>query len=359
MGASLNDAQSWSAVTNGHASSYEGSGTLAAFTSRGPTVSDSRIKPEVLGPGYFLYSAQARPNAQGTYHSGLIGKAGTSMATPAVAGMAAVVRQYFTEGYYYTTPFSGGSFNDSTQGFVPSGALLKAVLVAAGTKVSYVYYSQSSKYPLSAYPSNDQGYGRVQLNSVLNFGLASSSPLSLQVYGAAYSSAAQYLAFNSPSTITKSFTVAAGQAVRVVLAYTDKPGSSSAPAVQNVLTLSVTGTGGPYTPASLSGYSATNTVQLVSFTAASAGTYTATVTCTTLTGTQPFALVMVGAVSALPATTEDTSVTQSQLTLADIPYVNAIIAMAIVAGLLTMVTLGVFGAETLAERNIYFKLHKW
>ena len=68
---------------------------------------------------------------------------------------------------------------------------------------------------------------------------------------------------------------------------------------------------------------------------------------------------MVGAVSALPATTEDTSVTQSQLTLADIPYVNAIIAMAIVAGLLTMVTLGVFGAETLAERNIYFKLHKW
>ena len=53
---------------------------------------------------------------------------GTSMATPLIAASAALVRQYFLEGFY-----PGGSAK-SGAGFAPSGALVKAVLLggAAG-----------------------------------------------------------------------------------------------------------------------------------------------------------------------------------------------------------------------------------
>ena len=53
---------------------------------------------------------------------------GTSMATPLIAGSAALVRQYFMSGFY-----PAGSAAAANQ-YAPSGALLKAVLLggAAG-----------------------------------------------------------------------------------------------------------------------------------------------------------------------------------------------------------------------------------
>lgn len=53
------------------------------------------------------------------------------MATPVVAGNAAMARQYFREGWYNT-----GSKN-LTLGFEPSAALLKAVLVNSATGMSF------------------------------------------------------------------------------------------------------------------------------------------------------------------------------------------------------------------------------
>ena len=66
---------------------------LAYFSSIGPTF-DYRIKPDVVAPGYYIYSAQSTADATSQSCS-VIRKAGTSMATPGVAGNAALVREYF------------------------------------------------------------------------------------------------------------------------------------------------------------------------------------------------------------------------------------------------------------------------
>ena len=52
---------------------------------------------------------------------------GNSFATPHVAAAAALVRQYFTEGWY------PNGKREAKNGFTPSGALLKATLLNATT----------------------------------------------------------------------------------------------------------------------------------------------------------------------------------------------------------------------------------
>lgn len=64
--------------------------TVAYFSSRGPT-RDMRLKPEVCGPGMNVYAAEASGFA-GKATCSVTRKAGTSMATPAVAGVAAMIR---------------------------------------------------------------------------------------------------------------------------------------------------------------------------------------------------------------------------------------------------------------------------
>ena len=63
--------------------SFTDLGKIAYFSSRGPT-RDGRIKPDVVAPGYFVLGPLA-----GT--TGYITKAGTSMATPVVAGLVALI----------------------------------------------------------------------------------------------------------------------------------------------------------------------------------------------------------------------------------------------------------------------------
>ena len=70
---------------------------LAPFSSIGPT-SDGRIKPDVVAPGVTVSAGKSsKPDecTQSVLH-------GTSMATPLVGGGAAIVRQYFLEGWYPT-----------------------------------------------------------------------------------------------------------------------------------------------------------------------------------------------------------------------------------------------------------------
>jgi minor extracellular serine protease Vpr len=61
--------------------------TAASFSSQGPRFGDSLLKPNVTAPGVSIFSA-----AMGTGNGGLFGS-GTSMATPHVAGVAALATQ--------------------------------------------------------------------------------------------------------------------------------------------------------------------------------------------------------------------------------------------------------------------------
>jgi len=109
-----------------------GNGTQAndAYTlsSQGPT-SDGRLKPTVVAPGENICSAWDPNIGAGVscdtppINSNYSRTSGTSFAAPAVAGSAALVRQYFAEGWYP----SGAKV--ASQGLVPSAALLKATLV--------------------------------------------------------------------------------------------------------------------------------------------------------------------------------------------------------------------------------------
>ena len=112
----------------------------------GPTA-DGRRKPEIYAPGCSTMSASA-----GTACS-VTALTGTSMASPAVAGTAALVRQYFVDGYY---PSGVATPADA---LVPSGALIKATLLNSAADMTGV----------AGYPSNLEGWGRVLADNALFF----------------------------------------------------------------------------------------------------------------------------------------------------------------------------------------------
>jgi hypothetical protein len=75
------------------------------------------------------------------------------MAAPAIAGCAALTRQYFEDGYY---PSGVPTFDD---GFSPSGPLVKAMLLNSAVDMTGI----------SGFPSNQEGWGRALIDNSLFF----------------------------------------------------------------------------------------------------------------------------------------------------------------------------------------------
>eukprot|EP00667_Euglena_gracilis_P001136 EG_transcript_1136 len=143
-----------------------GAETVAVGSSRGPTF-DSRIKPDVLAPGAPILSAD------GSQPCAVAARSGTSSSAAVVAGAAALVRQYFTEGYY---PMG---YADPGHGFPPSAMLLKAMLVTGATPLTGLVddTGRGAWRPLPEHPLRRmiEGHGLINLGRILPFADANNS----------------------------------------------------------------------------------------------------------------------------------------------------------------------------------------
>jgi hypothetical protein len=254
--------------------------SMASFSSCGPTA-DGRIKPDITVPGSSIVSAGNDRNIT-TNNCGTLSMSGTSMATPGAAGLTALIRQYYTDGWYPT----GGKV--STNGFAPSAALLKATLVSSAINMTGT----------TAIPANCQGWGRVLLEDALFF-TGQTRKLTVKDNEAPFATGST----NEDRTFT--FSVTAGQPLKATLAWTDFPSTPAASVnLNNDLDLIVTGPTGTIWRGNVfsGGVSATggtadrrNTVEQVLLAAPTAGTYTVTVRSFNVpNGPQPFALVVTG-----------------------------------------------------------------
>ncbi|HMG21093.1 MAG TPA: S8 family serine peptidase, partial [Kofleriaceae bacterium] len=257
--------------------------SMASFSSCGPTA-DNRIKPDLTMPGQNIISA--RNDASVTSNNcTTISMSGTSMASPAGAGMAALTRQYYTDGFYPT------GVAVAANKFTPSAALVKATMLNS-TQVM-------TGTGTGAVPNNCQGWGRVLLDNTLFFTGQARTLFATDDAGFPQGSAGQ----------TKTFTVqvAAGQPLRVTLAWTDFPSTPAASInLNNDLDLQVTGPSGTFLGNVFSASQSTtggaadrrNNVEQVTLNTPAAGSYTITVRAFNVpSSAQPFALVASGAVN--------------------------------------------------------------
>ena len=155
---------------------------LASFSNHGPTL-DGRIKPDISAPGIVraatensgvsssfgnstsrtAIDAAVNPVSPDNNRS-LELTAGTSFSSPMVAGAALLARQYFTDGYY-----PSGARN-APNGFNPSNALIKAIILNSGRNMTGRFTASDGTNGASGpLPNFGQGWGRIALDDSLYF----------------------------------------------------------------------------------------------------------------------------------------------------------------------------------------------
>ena len=136
-------------------SSADNISQMAYFSSQGYTWGDNRIKPDVVAPGTWILSMRSSLisdywnhywGSNSTYN-GVNSKyaylGGTSMSTPIVAGMAALIRQHYEDKEYEEDP---------------SAALIKATIINGARPLNGKWSSVPNRY---------EGWGRVNLSNSL------------------------------------------------------------------------------------------------------------------------------------------------------------------------------------------------
>ena len=198
---------------------------VVPFSSRGWS-RDGRIKPDLVVPGMWVVSAATNGVVPGRSCASTQ-SSGTSMAAPTAAGLAALVRQYFTDGFY---PSGRRQTEDAVQ---PSAALVKAVLIASAVDLS------TRGCPDEPIPSRDQGWGLVQLDTALAFA-GDDHRLVVDDHRDGFRTAGD-------DPVELAVAVSRPGRLKVVLVWTDAPSSSLADSnLVNDLDLTVSGPNGSY-----------------------------------------------------------------------------------------------------------------
>jgi hypothetical protein len=263
---------------------------MAAFSSRGPT-DDGRIKPDVVAPGTNVLSmlSSAFPADDEPLWGRLpqnhdlrdfyCWSGGTSMATPLVAGAAALVRERLVE--------AQGADNRP-----PSAALIKAVLVNGAVPMRGQFPGE-----IAAGPNNVSGFGRVDVTAALapqpdQRARYADDPVHSVATGQMRRYAVEVAGPDAPLKIT--------------LVWTDAPSLEGVGSLVNQLYLQVQAPDGTLLDGDTTPFgAATNNVQQVTIAAPVAGAYTVRVRGLSVTehatGATPtdrprqtFALVMTG-----------------------------------------------------------------
>ena len=211
---------------------------MVAFSSRGPTL-DHRIKPDVVAPGTFILSTHSRDSSDTGWSASAdplyFYDGGTSMATPLVAGCAAVLREFAIK----------------HQGIKkPSAALVKAMLINGARNIGGQYVPSEA----GVIPNVNQGFGRVDVAAIVGpFGPGGQLVVQDE---------ANALDTGEEQKVTVTVPVGA-TSLKVTLVWTDPPGEG----LQNDLDLIVSGAGGAERhgnqPANATAFDRTNNVEQV------------------------------------------------------------------------------------------------
>jgi serine protease AprX len=264
---------------------------MAAFSSRGPT-DDGRVKPDLVAPGVNIVSNRSHASNAGTLwgahetNSNYVYSGGTSMSTPLVAGAGALVRQWLT---------ARGSAS-------PSAAAVKATLLNTTHAMGPGQYGTGATREIPALrPNNVEGWGRVDLSF-----MSAPAPYAIWVDDHTVGLATGQSVTYTPTPGRALTVLDSTQPLRVMLAWTDPPGSFSAQKkLVNDLDLIVTGPDGAiYRGNSSAGGDRLNNVEGIVIDHPPAGQYQVEVRGYNVPiGSQPYALAAAGALGRAPALT--------------------------------------------------------
>ena len=234
--------------------------SMASFSSLGPLPADQRLKPETSAPGALTWSAMSNaadqytcpttPNAilSDVERNNLVfATQGTSMATPTTAGNAALIRQYFVDGWYPLGLTPAGGEN----GMNPLGSLVKAVLMNSAKPMNGEHGAQNlgGKTAANTPPSatglsrstptyaqhNLMGFGLTILDRTLFFadtatGPAQNTPADHDLFAVGEFGPNMIATSMKQGDVPKvyRFQVKSGTPFKVTLAWSDAPGSTAA-----------------------------------------------------------------------------------------------------------------------------------